>query len=98
MVNHIQMGLLRSEPNGEQIWKVLNRLTAAEMRTPAGYAPVGIWAERRGYTIEQTRKLVSHGQLWVTKDIPATMRVGSYRFIHLNATVRESKKRETYDD
>ena len=92
MVNSIEFGLIRTEPCGTQIYKVLNRATAAEMKVPAGYVPVGIWAARKGYTKEQASKMAGMGRLWVTKDIAATMRVGHYRFVHLNATVRPLKQ------
>lgn len=80
---------VEEKEDGTQIYRRLSQLSAKEMSVPAGYIPQAVWAERNNMTPQQAAKLAGHGRLWVTKDIAATMKVGYYRFIHANATVRE---------
>ncbi len=86
---------VEEKADGTQIYRRLSQLSAKEMAVPAGYIPQAVWAERNGLTSEQAAKLAGYGRLWVTKDIAATMKVGYYRFIHINAVVREPMQFQT---
>lgn len=77
------------EEGGQSVYRKLSEFSAKELRVPAGYIPQAVWAERHGYTPKEVAKLAGHGRLWVSREINATMKVGRYRFVHINAVVRE---------